>query len=52
MLMPDKPEETVIDNIATEEPGDGIIYDLAGRRIESITRPGTYIVNGRAVIIR
>ena len=52
MLKPDKPEDTTVDDITSEEPGDGIIYDLAGRRIESITRPGTYIVNGRVVIIR
>ncbi|MBR5455392.1 MAG: C10 family peptidase [Bacteroidaceae bacterium] len=28
------------------------IYDLCGRRIESITSPGIYIVNGRKVLVK
>ena len=40
--------ELSIDNL-TE---DDVIYDLAGRRIKTITRSGSYIINGLKVYIR
>lgn len=42
---------TGIDNISGNEKGDEI-FDLQGRRLEKITRPGIYIVNGRKVVKR
>ena len=32
--------------------GDSAIYDLTGRRIEHITRPGIYIIGGKKVIVK
>lgn len=32
--------------------GDPAIYDLTGRRIEHITRPGIYIIGGKKVIVK
>lgn len=32
-------------------PADALIYDLNGRRIPRITRPGLYIVNGRKCMV-
>ena len=29
-----------------------VIYDLAGRRVEAITAPGIYIVNGKKVLVK
>jgi hypothetical protein len=28
------------------------IYDLTGRRVENITAPGIYIVNGKKVLVK
>ena len=28
------------------------IYDLTGRRVEAITAPGIYIVNGKKVLVK
>ena len=28
------------------------IYDLTGRRVEAITAPGIYVVNGRKVLVK
>lgn len=42
---------TSIDNISSCD-AQKAIYDLTGRRIESITKPGIYIVNGKKVLIK
>ena len=42
---------TDIDEIATEN-GESTIFDLTGRKIENITAPGIYIVNGRKVLVK
>ncbi|MBQ4064318.1 MAG: discoidin domain-containing protein [Bacteroidaceae bacterium] len=43
---------TDIDEVNTEEnPLEGTIYDLQGRKIEEVTVPGFYIVNGKKVFI-
>lgn len=42
--------ETAIENIAIEKKNT--IYDLQGRKIEKITQPGIYIVNGNKVLVK
>lgn len=39
-------EEVVVEN------GVKAIYDLTGRRVESVTVPGIYIVNGKKVLVK
>lgn len=43
--------ETSIENVSAAE-GEQVIYDLLGRRVESITGAGIYIVNGKKVVIK
>ena len=44
---------TEIADIAVEKSGvEDMIFDLQGRRLESITRPGVYIVNGQRVFVK
>ena len=35
---------------ATEETREMGIYDISGREIENITRPGIYVVNGKTIL--
>ena len=42
---------TSISNIAAEN-GASIIYDLTGRKVDTITTAGIYIVNGKKVVIK
>ncbi len=42
---------TGIENV-TVENGFKAIYDLTGRRVESATAPGIYIVNGKKVLVK
>lgn len=44
-------EATGIDGIDAEN-GEQVIFDITGRRIEAITAPGIYIVNGKKVVIK
>ena len=39
-----------VENVTAE--GEQVIYDLLGRRVESITVAGLYIVNGKKVIVK
>ena len=34
------------------ENGEAVIYDITGRKIEQITAPGIYIVNGKKVLVK
>ena len=43
---------TAIDEVEAAEAGEQVIYDLTGRRVESISAPGIYIVNGNKVVIK
>lgn len=45
-----KPITTNVESVAFEE--ETVIYDLSGRRIEKITQPGIYIVNGKKSIVK
>ena len=43
---------TGIDEVKGENGNVKVIYDLTGRRIEVITVPGIYIVNGKKVLVK
>ena len=43
-------EPTGIENVEAE--AEQTIYDLTGRKIETITKPGIYIVNGKKVLVK
>ena len=42
---------TSIEEIGAEKVAEGI-YDLTGRRIEQIVKPGVYVVNGKKTVIK
>ncbi|MGN0206127.1 MAG: hypothetical protein ACI4BC_02685 [Muribaculaceae bacterium] len=37
---------------ATQYEANGAIYDIQGRRLEHITQPGFYIVNGKKILVK
>ena len=43
---------TGISEVTTENGEVKAIYDLTGRRVEAITVPGVYIVNGKKVLVK
>ena len=46
-------DATGIENINDQRQYDtDAIYDLQGRKIERITRPGIYIINGRKEVVK
>lgn len=45
-------EETAIDEVKGENGEVKEIYDLTGRRINEIARPGIYIVDGKKVFVK
>ena len=46
------PGTTGIEEVATENGNVKAIYDLTGRRVEAITAPGIYIVNGKKTLVK
>lgn len=44
--------ETGIDDIDDYKEAEERIYDLTGRRLNSITHPGIYIVNGKKILVK
>ena len=45
-------DTTGIDEVEVEREEHEAIYDLQGRRLEGITSPGFYIVNGKKIIVK
>ena len=45
-------DTTGIDEVEVEMEEHEAIYDLQGRRLEGITSPGFYIVNGKKIIVK
>ena len=45
-------DTTGIDEVEVEREEVEAIYDLQGRRLEGITSPGFYIVNGKKIIVK
>ena len=43
---------TGIDEITENGEQSTVIYDLTGRRVEAITAPGIYVVNGKKVLVK
>ncbi len=43
---------TGIDEITDNRVQSTVIYDLTGRRVENITAPGIYVVNGKKVLVK
>ncbi|MBR3976343.1 MAG: hypothetical protein IKJ95_00770 [Bacteroidaceae bacterium] len=43
---------TGIEQITDNREQSTVIYDLTGRRIEAITAPGIYVVNGKKVLVK
>ena len=52
MLLPEIYKQSTTSSIEeVEEVHNGVVYDLAGRRVDVITAPGIYIVNGKKVVV-
>ena len=43
---------TGVDEITENRVQSTVIFDITGRRVETITAPGIYIVNGKKVLVR
>ena len=43
---------TGIENVNGEDAKSNGVYDLSGRKLEQITAPGLYIVNGKKVLVK
>ncbi len=43
---------TGIEEITDNREQSTVIYDLTGRRVEAITAPGIYVVNGKKVLVK
>ena len=46
------PGTTGIEEITDNREQSTVIYDLTGRRVEAITAPGIYIVNGKKTLVK
>ncbi|MBR5852060.1 MAG: hypothetical protein IKY73_06020 [Bacteroidaceae bacterium] len=46
------PGTTGVEEVKTESGNVKTIYDLTGRRVEAITAPGIYIINGKKTLVK
>ena len=46
------PGTTGVEEITDNREQSTVIYDLTGRRVDAITAPGIYIVNGKKVLVK
>ncbi|MBR2318325.1 MAG: hypothetical protein IKA52_01450 [Bacteroidaceae bacterium] len=47
-----KTADTAIDNVVVETSVVEGVYDMLGRKVDAITAPGIYIVNGKKVLVK
>ena len=52
IVMTKNDGETAIENIVVENAVVEGIFDMQGRKIEAITAPGLYIINGKKVLVK
>lgn len=53
LIFDDEEDATAIDKVANEESTSKIkVYDLSGRRLNSISKAGIYIINGQKTFIK
>lgn len=45
-------DTTGVEGVKVETAGKKVIYDLSGRRVNEMTQPGIYIVNGKKVMVK
>lgn len=45
-------DTTGVESVKVETAGKKVIYDLSGRRVNEMTQPGIYIVNGKKVMVK
>ena len=45
-------DTTGVEGVKVETEGKKVIYDLSGRRMNEMTQPGIYIVNGKKVMVK
>ena len=43
---------TELNDIEAQDAENDVIYDLQGRKLDGITRPGFYIVNGKKMLVK
>lgn len=52
VVLTKKTDDTAIDNVVAEDNVVKGIFDMQGRKIDAITAPGLYIVNGKKVLVK
>ena len=45
-------DTTDVEGVKVETEGKKVIYDLSGRRMNEMTQPGVYIVNGKKMMVK
>lgn len=45
-------DTTGVEGVKVETEGKKVIYDLSGRRMNEMTKPGVYVVNGKKMMVK